>query len=83
MREVGSGGGFRGAAAGLPHDQLGRQDEAAGSVRAPALEAVKKHLGGAASQFGGRLVDEGKSGAEDGGEFEVVEADHGNVFGNA
>lgn len=58
----GLGGGLRGATAGFAHDQFGRQDEASGFGAAPAVEAVEEHLGGAAAQFGGRLVDQGEAG---------------------
>ena len=77
------GDGLYEATAGLPQDQLGRQDEASGFGTAPAFEAVEKHLGGAAAQFGSRLADEGEAGAKDVGEFEVVEADHGDVLWDA
>ena len=79
----GLGSGLYVATAGLPQDQFGRQHEASGFGTAPAVEAVEKHLGGAAAQVGGRLADEGEAGAEDVGEFEVVKADHGDVLRDA
>ena len=82
-RGRGLGGGRRGTTAGFAHYQFCGQDEAPGFGTAPAVEAVEEHLGGAAAQFGGWLVHEGEAGAKDGGEFEVVEADEGDVLGDA
>lgn len=55
--------GVWGATAGLPHHQFGRQDEASGVGTTLSVEAVEEHLGGAAAQFGCRLVDEREAGS--------------------
>jgi len=69
-------------ASGPANDQFGLNGIARIELGPGAGDSTKKNLGGGSSHFAQGLADGGESGILVGGALNVVESDHGDVFGN-